>query len=136
MLVKIKNMILAVTVMFGLSFMFVPSVTFAQNSTKVCEGVTLTGAGCDDQASQVAVEGIVTVIINILSLIVGVVSVIMIIVGGFNYVLSGGDSTKVGNAKNTILYAIVGLVIVALAQAIVVFVLNNVDPTTAPPAGP
>jgi TRAP-type C4-dicarboxylate transport system permease small subunit len=64
-------------------------------------------------------------IINILSVIVGVVAVIMIIIGGFRYITSGGSSDKVTGAKNTILYAIIGLIIVALAQVIVRFVLNK-----------
>lgn len=68
---------------------------------------------------------LITDIINIFSTIVGIVAVIMIIVGGFKYVTSGGDSGKVGSAKNTIIYAIVGLIIVALAQSIVRFVLSK-----------
>ena len=62
-------------------------------------------------------------IVNIFSIIVGGVAVIMLIYGGFRYITSGGASEKVGNAKNTLIYAIVGLVIVALAQLIVHFVL-------------
>ena len=58
---------------------------------------------------------------------VGVVSVIMIIIAGFKYVTIGGNDSSVTSAKNTILYAIVGLVIVALAQVIVRFVLTNID---------
>ncbi len=49
----------------------------------------------------------------------------MIVYGGFRYVTSGGDSSKVGDAKKTILYALIGLVIVALAQVIVKFVLSK-----------
>ncbi len=71
-------------------------------------------------------DGIVASVINIFSLVVGVVSVIMIIVGGLKYITSGGDSGSVGGAKNTILYAIIGLVIVAMAQIIVRFVLGRV----------
>ena len=51
----------------------------------------------------------------------------MIIYGGFRYVTSGGDSGHVSSAKNTIIYAIVGLVVVALAQFIVQYVLNQVS---------
>jgi cytochrome bd-type quinol oxidase subunit 2 len=72
------------------------------------------------------INTIVTTIINIFSLIVGIVSVIMIILGGFRYITSGGDSSNVQSAKNTIIYAIIGLVVVALAQFIVQFVLNKV----------
>ena len=68
---------------------------------------------------------IVAFIINVFSWIIGAVSVIMIIYGGFRYITSGGDSNGVTAAKNTILYAIIGLVIVALAQIIVNFVLDK-----------
>lgn len=66
-------------------------------------------------------------IVNLFSLIIGIVAVIMIIVGGFRYITSGGSSDKVGGAKNTLIYAIIGLVIVALAQIIVHFVLNQTN---------
>ena len=68
-------------------------------------------------------------IINILSALVGVVAVIMIIIGGFRYITSGGNDTSVTGAKNTILYAVIGLIIVALAQVIVHFVLQKVTNT-------
>jgi cytochrome bd-type quinol oxidase subunit 2 len=73
---------------------------------------------------------ILTLVINIFSLIVGVVAVIMIIIGGLRYITSGGESSNVSTAKNTIIYAIVGLVIVALAQFIVHFVLAKVNSNT------
>jgi hypothetical protein len=76
------------------------------------------------------INGLITDIVNIFSAIVGVISVIMIIIGGFQYITSGGDSGKVGNAKNTIIYAVVGLVVVAFAQFIVQFVLNKVVVTS------
>jgi len=69
--------------------------------------------------------GIAKTILNIFSWVVGIVSVIMIIMGGFRYITSGGDSGKVTSAKNTIVYAIIGLIIVALAQVIVAFVVNK-----------
>jgi len=82
--------------------------------------------GCDVTGGTKGINGIITTVINVFSVIVGVVSVIMIIYGGFRYVTSGGDSGNVSNAKNTIIYAIIGLVIVALAQFIVQFVLDKV----------
>lgn len=72
------------------------------------------------------VNDLIADVINIFSLIVGVVAVIMIIVGGFRYITSGGNDSNVSGAKNTILYAIIGLVIVALSQFIVRFVLDRV----------
>ena len=85
-----------------------------------CSGNTDTSGGATN------INSIIKTIINIFSIVVGVVAVIMIIVGGFRYITSGGDSNNVSGAKNTIIYAIIGLVVVALAQFIVQFVLNKV----------
>ncbi len=66
--------------------------------------------------------GVFAKITNIMLFIVGAISVIMIIIGGLRYVLSGGDSANVSAAKNTILYAIVGIIVSLLAYAAVNFV--------------
>lgn len=96
----------------------------------LCTGANLstTPETCSNTTQQAAseVDTIITTVINIFSLVVGVVSVIMIIIGGLKYITSGGDSGNVSGAKNTILYAIIGLVVVALAQVIVKFVLGKV----------
>jgi hypothetical protein len=62
-----------------------------------------------------------------MSILVGVICVIMIIVGGLKYVTSGGESNNVSGAKNTIMYALIGLVVVAMAQIIVHFVLSRLS---------
>lgn len=77
-------------------------------------------------AGEPSVNGIVALAINIFSWVVGIIAVIMLIVGGLKYITSSGDSSNVNSAKNTILYAVVGLVIVALAQVIVRFTLKKV----------
>lgn len=63
--------------------------------------------------------------LNLFSAIVGIIAVVMIIVGGIKYITSGGDSGNITSAKNTIMYAVIGLVVVALAQIIVNFVLER-----------
>ncbi len=68
--------------------------------------------------------GIFKQVTNTILYIVGIVAVIMLIIGGIKYVVSGGDSKKVTDAKNTVLYAIIGLVIAFLAFAIVNFVIS------------
>ena len=73
-------------------------------------------------------------ITNTILYIVGIVAVIMLIVGGIKYVISGGDSKKVTDAKNTVLYAIIGLVVAFLAFAIVNFVISAL-PTDNTPDG-
>ncbi len=83
-------------------------------------------SGCGGPAGGAArtINGRIGTIVNILSSLVGVLAVIMIIIGGFRYITSAGDSNKVGGAKNTIIYALIGLAIVALAQVLVRFVLH------------
>ena len=96
----------------------------------LCDGANLGfGSGGDCTAggeAETKVNEIITLVINVFSVVVGVIAVIMIIVGGLKYITSGGDSGNITSAKNTILYAIVGLVIVALAQIIVKFVLSKI----------
>ena len=62
---------------------------------------------------------------NVLLFLIGAVSVIMLIVGGLRYVLSNGDSSAVTSAKNTILYAVIGIIVALLAYAIVNFVVSS-----------
>lgn len=77
-------------------------------------------------------NGVFSRITNTILLIVGLISVIMLVYGGLRYILSGGDSKKVTDAKNTVLYAIIGLIISLLAFAIVNFVLNSVIGVSTP----
>ena len=67
--------------------------------------------------------GVFKQVTNTVLYIVGIIAVIMLIIGGIKYVVSGGDSKKVTDAKNTVLYAIIGLIIAFLAFAIVNFVI-------------
>lgn len=78
-------------------------------------------------------SGTFSKITSILLFIVGAIAVIMIVIGGLRYVLSGGDSTQITNAKNTILYAIIGIIVAILAYAAVSFVIGSFVPSG--PAG-
>jgi TRAP-type C4-dicarboxylate transport system permease small subunit len=64
--------------------------------------------------------------LNTVYFIAGIVAVLIIIIGGVRYVTSNGDSSQVTAAKNTILYAVVGLVVIIMAAAITQFVVTNV----------
>ena len=107
---------------------FVPAAVLAQgpNTTAICEGLAISGGNCVEQPGQTTVNSAVRTAINILSLIVGIIAVIMVIIGGLKYIISSGDSSNINSAKNTILYALIGLVIVALAQVLVRFVVTKV----------
>ena len=80
---------------------------------------------CETKGSVDTITNLLRTIIHWFSVVVGFVAVIMLIFGGFKYILSSGSTDNVNAAKNTILYAIVGLVIVGLAQIIVNVVLEE-----------
>ena len=81
--------------------------------------------GTDQVADLFGAQGTFRTITNVLLFLIGAISVIMLIIGGLRYVVSGGDSTAVQNAKNTILYAIVGVIVAILAYAVVEFVITS-----------
>ncbi len=74
-----------------------------------------------------APNGIFATIANTLIFLVGAVAVIFLIIGGLRYVVSNGDSKAVEGAKNTILYAIVGIVVAVISFALVQFVINALN---------
>lgn len=82
--------------------------------------------GSGQQSKLVGSGGMVTDIINIMLFVIGILCVIMIIWGGIRYTISNGASDKVKDAKNTILYAVVGLVIAIIAYALVNWVFTTV----------
>ena len=69
--------------------------------------------------------GLLTNTIKILSLIVGIAAIIVIIISGIRTVISAGDANSVAAARRAIIYALIGLAVAAMAQAIVAFVLNK-----------
>ncbi|MBI2285538.1 hypothetical protein HYU82_01800 [Candidatus Saccharibacteria bacterium] len=140
MLQKIKTLVLSLSLLFlPAAPLAVVGVATAQDTIQgnLCQGADklvldpVSGA----QTCQSQIQGksdlntFIRQVVNVISIIVGVVAVIMIIVGGFRYIASGGKAESVSGAKNTILYALIGLIIVALAQVIVRFVLKQ---TTSP----
>jgi hypothetical protein len=129
-MLKLITIVLSLTALLSWAQPVQAKSVFADdtNVNSICQGVGLAGGSstCDKTSAQSSVGNIVKTAINLISLAVGVIAVIMIIIGGLKYITSGGDSAQTSSAKNTILYAIIGLVIVALAQVIVRFVLANV----------
>lgn len=136
MIQKIKNTIIVLATLLTAAVpALIPVAVHADTiSDSLCRGTSIAANGsaaapanCATN-STVATNSLYTLaarIVNIFSVIVGIIAVIMIIYGGFKYITSGGDSGNVSGAKNTLIYAIVGLIIVALAQFIVHFVLGQ-----------
>lgn len=102
--------------------------TAGANCTDVSGGLA-GGAGCaqgnGQQSNLFGSGGVFQTITNVMLYVIGAISVIMLIIGGIRYVVSGGDSSAVTSAKNTILYAVVGIVVAILAYALVNFVITS-----------
>lgn len=128
---RVKNIILSALVIVGIA-----SFSLAPNASAVdifgpCSGGSQSSV-CKGRGDQAA--PLIKNIVNILIYLTGAIAVIMIIIGGIKYVTSNGDSSGVTSAKNTILYAVVGLVVAVMAYTIVNFVLTNVATTAPQPA--
>lgn len=129
---RIKQVILTLALLAGATSVLVPSATagainvFDPSATNsACSSANASSAVCQ-AGKKDNVKTYVQKIVNILLYILGIVSVIVIIIGGFMYVLSNGDSGAVTKAKNTLLYAVIGLVVAILAYAIVNFVVGAI----------
>jgi hypothetical protein len=115
----------------GLAFAATPTPADAARN-HVCDGINtqVSGSDCGGKSTNKAITTVIKAVLQILSWIAGIAAVIMIVVAGLKYTTSGGDSSSVASAKSSLIYALVGVVIVALAQALVIFVIHSA--TTAP----
>lgn len=91
------------------------------------ERLTLLMAQIDLSPLPKASDNIIPNILSVLVTVIAAVCLLFIVIGGLRYILSEGDPQGVAKAKGTIVYALVGLVVVILAQAIVKFVINGVS---------
>jgi hypothetical protein len=114
----------------GLQFTAPNLVSAATSKDAVCEGIAIgggtTGTKCDPAAATEVSERIKRAI-QIFQVIVGLIAVFYLIYGGLKFITAGGDPGGVKSARNTIIYAAIGLIIVLIAQFIVQFVINRFD---------
>ena len=125
---KIFTKILTVgMLMVGLLGVFTPVVS-AANGINICSGENGGDKSvyCQNRGSgETQVNGIIKTIVEVLLTAVGAISIIMIVIGGIMFALSSGDAQKAAKARNTVLYAVVGLAVSLFASAIVNFVFNR-----------
>jgi hypothetical protein len=84
------------------------------------QGVESAQTGSKDTDAKQVIQSIV----NLLLFITGAVAVIMIVIGGIKYVTSAGEASQAKSAKDTILYAVIGLIVAIVAYAVVTFIIN------------
>ena len=126
---KIKRVFLSFILPLAFVLCFSSSFAYAQAPKDVVANGACDASGtvsCDVNTANTSLNTTITNVINVLSVVVGIVAVVMIIVAGFRYVTSGGNEQTIGGAKKTFTYALVGLVLAVLAQAIARFVLDKV----------
>lgn len=123
-----KQFLLLIALVIGCAFLVSsPGVS----ALTLREGVE--AARCDGCPADLFGDGgVFKQITNTLIYIVGVIAVVMLVFGGIKYVVSGGDAKKVTDAKNTVLYAIIGLVIAFVSYAIVTFVISALPSSEKP----
>ncbi|MGC1176500.1 MAG: pilin [Candidatus Saccharimonadales bacterium] len=102
----------------------------AAKDTDVCNSVNAQEGNTDEKGNYNNNNPIVNIIkaaINVLSLIIGAAAIIGVIVSGLRMVASGGDSNAVASARSGLMYSLIGIAVVLLAQSLVVFVLSKVQ---------
>lgn len=100
---------------------------------EVCKIETATGekptvckdVSAQNQAGTNPVIGTLKIVLNVLSFVAGVAAVVLLIINGLRLVLSNGDTNGVKNARSGVIYVLVGLLVVVIAQSIVIFVLDK-----------
>ena len=122
----IRLSILAALLMLALvaAIVLSPTSTFAGNNAEIaCEGIS--GTGCDAAEGEEGVGRIVGAAIQILSIVVGAASIFVILLSGFKYITSAGDPAGIKRARETLIYAVVGLIIALLTMVFVNFALST-----------
>jgi hypothetical protein len=104
---------------------------YAQNFNpldKACTGAAAGSAACQDKNDPDSItgpNGIIVRVTNLVALVAGVVAVLVIVIYGIMIVISYGDSGKVTQARNAIIGAAVGLIVIGLSRTIIVFVIDR-----------
>ena len=119
----------------GASLLFagVGAVPAYAQDCNISDGSIRTGLECavdEDQKNTKLFDsqnGLFQRITNILLFLVGAISVIMLIIGGIRYVISAGDQNAVTGAKNTIMYAIIGVIVALVAYGAIDFILGQFE---------
>lgn len=107
--------------------MLAPTAVYADSAVSDACNAINAGGDCKSGANgTLTLEDVVAAVVKILSIVIGVAAIFMIIFAGMKYVTSGGDSSAVASAKNMIIYALVGIVVAAMAFYLVGFVLTKV----------
>lgn len=119
---KLTALTLTFAMMLGVASMVPLASAGAINVFPTCSSGATDGKVC--KATKDSINPVVQSVIGLLLWAIGLISVIMIIIGGIRYTMSNGDPGMVKAAKDTVMYAVIGLVVALVAFAIVKFVVG------------
>ena len=117
---KLKLTLIALAAFVGMATFVPAQVALADPAGEISKGIDQAGGKNEPSLGSRFQD-----IVNVMLYIIGAIAVIMIVIGGIRYVTSNGDSGSVKSAKDTILYAVIGLIIAILAYSIVNFVVDS-----------
>ena len=128
-----RRMIIAFALLLlGFAPVLTPSYTFAASNDQIfssCSQAPSSPVCKDKNTTTNPVNHIIKVAVSIVALMTGIAAVIMIIIGGLTMVTSSGNSEAVANSRKRIIYALIGLVIVALAWTLITFLTDKLIKT-------
>ncbi|HEX6416025.1 MAG TPA: hypothetical protein VFZ62_00685 [Candidatus Saccharimonadales bacterium] len=119
---KIKQLLIVAAVLVAGGVALTAEPAAAINVFEQC-GANADSSVCQAQGTDNATS-MIEIVVNTMIFLLGAIAVVMIVIGGIRYATSNGDSSSIKGAKDTILYAIIGLIVAILSYAIVNFVLD------------
>lgn len=122
---KIKLATLSLLAMLSIGIVAPVLAAPAAHAGTVAESIKSGSDKVGGTDNRVTVEEGIKNVVNVLLFLIGAIAVIMIIIGGLRYVTSNGDASATKGAKDTILYAVIGIIVAILAYAIVNFVISS-----------
>ena len=118
---KITSMVISLVALLGVVTLVPSYDALAKPATEIQKGVDASGGS--DSGGTLGQR--IQTLVNVLLFILGAIAVVMIVIGGIRYTTSNGDAGSIKSAKDTILYAVVGLIVAMIAYAIVNFVVKS-----------
>ena len=113
--------------MFFVATPALASAAFDPFGGSLCNGKRANSAVCEEKANKgnpiSGPDGILAKITNIVAYVAGAAAIILIVISGIKYITSGGDPGKVSSAKDTLVNALIGLVVIVLARALIIYIV-------------
>jgi len=123
----VKNLLLLLVAVLMMAFL--PTALAAAAPTDICGGTGAASAYCKSKTSADPIAGPNGILIkatNLITIVAGIALVVMLIISGIRYITSAGDSAGIQKAKDTIMHALTGLVVIVLARTLIAFIVSRI----------